>query len=540
VDGASSLARIREYVDRHRERLATPGLAIAATDRDGCLGLVLDGVADVPARTPVAEHHRFQIGSISKGFTALAVLQQVEEGRVDLDAPVTEYLPWFRVRSAFGAITIHHLLSHTGGLVTGTDVTGEAVSDVWELRETVAGFAPGRRFHYSNAGYKALGLVIEAVTGAPWWFAVRERVMRPIGMGEAEVVITNATRDRLAAGHTSPHDDRPWLPRHGWVPSPWFESTTADGTICATAEELTAYARLWLRDGDGVVSPASFERLTAPVAADPEEPGEVYGYGIRWIEGAGPRRLLGHTGSMVGFTAHLLVDVEAGVGVVILMNSAFGRRNELARFAAACLAAEAAGGPLPDVPDPANPAAIETRDEMAGRYVDAAGAVDIVPDGSGLRLVADGETGPLVAMDTDGTFAVDHPALERFPVRFAHEQGRVAGAMWGPRWLWREGVPWADDPEPPSEWAAYPGRYASWNPWAPGFRVFLRRGVLELAVTGDPLGWEPERQLVPAEDGSFRVGGPGSPDRVRFDAEIDGWTHRAVLDGAPYYRRREV
>lgn len=537
MDGAPSLARIRTFVDRHRERLATPGLAIAATDRDRCLGLVLDGLADVPARTPVAEHHRFQIGSISKGFTALAILQQVEEGRVDLDAPVTDYLPWFRVRSAFEPITIHHLLSHTGGLVTGTDVTGEAASDVWELRETVAGFAPGQGFHYSNAGYKTLGLVLEAVTAAPWWHAVRERVMRPIGMEAADVIITNATRGRLATGHTSPHDDRPWLPRHGWVPSTWFESTTADGTICATAGELTAYARLLLRAGDGVVSPHSFERMTSPVAADPEEPGEVYGYGIRWIEGAGPRRLLGHTGSMIGFTAHLLVDVEAEVGVVVLMNSAFGRRNDLARFAVACLAAEAEGGPLPDVPEPADPAV--GRDELAGSYADGDGRVEVVPDGRGLRLVADGEAGTLVPMDAEDAFAIDHPALERFPVRFVREEGAGVAATWGPRWVPREAVAQAEGPVPPAEWARYPGRYASWNPWAPGFHVFLRRGVLALAFTPDPLGWEPEHELVPAEDGSFRVGRPGSPDRVRFDVEIDGWTHRAVFDGTPYYRRRE-
>ncbi len=141
-------------------------------------------------------------------------------------------------------------------------------------------------------------------------------------MGEADVVITNATRERLAVGYASPFDDRPWQPRHGWVPSPWFESATADGTICATADELAAYARLLLNRGRGVISDESFELMTRPIAEDPEAPGHIFGYGLKWVPDERGRRLLGHSGGMVGFTAYLLVDVDAGFGVTALMNSA--------------------------------------------------------------------------------------------------------------------------------------------------------------------------------------------------------------------------
>jgi CubicO group peptidase (beta-lactamase class C family) len=192
--GDASLERVRSFVEGHRALLDTPGLAIALTDRDRTLGVVLDGLANVDAGTPVAPEHRFQIGSISKGFTVMALLQQREEGRLDLDAPVTEYLPWFEVRSAFGPIAVRHLLSHTAGIVCGMDSTGEAVHEVWALRQTHAGWAPGERFLYSNVGYKALGLVLEAVTGRPWWESVLEGVMDPIGM-EAR---TSSSRTRPA------------------------------------------------------------------------------------------------------------------------------------------------------------------------------------------------------------------------------------------------------------------------------------------------------------------------------------------------------
>ncbi len=533
MDASRSLERIREYVEVHRYGLATPGLSLAVTDRERFLGGVVDGFADLDAREPVAGHHRFQIGSISKGFTALALLRLVEEGRLDLEAPVTTYLPWFEVRSAHPPITIHHLLSHTSGLVTGTDFTGDAASEVWSLRETHTGFPPGERFLYSNVGYKTLGLVLEAITGRPWWESVRDRVMAPIGMLDADVVITDRSRGGLAVGYSSPFSDRPWLPRHGWAAAPWFESGTADGTICATAEELTAYARLLLAGGRGVVSPASFERMTTPFVRDPESPQEGFGYGVKWIEEPGRARLLGHAGGMVGFAALALVDPEAGVGAVALMNSAFGSREELVHFALDCLAVEARGAPLPEIPPPADPLRVENAPAFEGRYEDPGGEMVVSAAGSGLALETEGRRAALVPAGTD-TFVVDDPELERFPVRFVREGGAIVGAAWGPRWL----------TEPsrratfayPGEWSSHAGRYASWNPWSPGFRVFPRAGSLWLAFAGEATDVGGERRLDPLEDGTFRVGEPWSPDRVAFDTVIDGKAQRAVFDAAPYYR----
>ncbi|HEX6331286.1 MAG TPA: serine hydrolase domain-containing protein [Actinomycetota bacterium] len=531
MDGSASLGRIREYVDRHRERLATPGLALAVTDRDRCLGVVADGVADVAAGTQLEPHHRFQIGSISKGFTALAVLQEVERGRMRLAAPVTEYLPWFEVRSSFGPITLHHLLSHTGGLVTGSDFTGSAVSEVWSLRDTETGFAPGERFLYSNVGYKAVGLCLESVTGEPWWRTVRAQAMEPIGMGGADVIISEEARPRLATGHRSPTPDRRWLPRHGWGSSPWFESDTADGTICATAEELTAYARLLLASGAGVVSPASFEAMTTPVL--PDDLGQGYGYGLRRVRGDG-RSLLGHSGGMVGFSTQLLVDPSSGFGATTLTNSVYGATFDPCVFALRCLAAEAAGEVLPEIPEPPDPYRIDGAGAFAGRYADGTSEIEVVARDGGLTVEEGGRSGRL--RGEDGVFVVDDPVLERFPIRFVLEGGVVVGAHWGPRWLRHERAADASEPDHPGEWTRYPGRYVTWNPWFPGFHVFLRRGELWLAVSGEASDVEGERPMFPLPDGSFRVGEPWSPDRVRFDMVIDGLAHRAVFDGAPAYR----
>jgi len=538
--GDASLERIRAYIGCHRARLHTPGLALALTDRARCVGALTDGFADLAAGSPVRPDHRFQIGSISKGCTVIALLQLREEGLVDLEAPVTEYLPWFEAGTTFAPITIHHLLSHTGGLITGTEFTGEAAHELWALRDGGTGCPPGERMRYSNLGYKALGLVIERVTGRPWWEHVRERVLAPMGMGDADPIITSEIRERLATGHAPRFDDRPWLPRHGWVEAPWFESATADGTICATADELTAYCRFLLNEGTGpdgaVLSPESFALMTQPVAEDPDAPGHVFGYGVKWIQESGGRRLLGHSGGMAGFTSYALVDMEAGVGVTVLANASNGERLELARFAIACLAAEAGGAPIPDVPDPQDLAHVADAMDFAGTYRS---------DGSDevLTVVSEGDrlflgTKPRVALVpvARDRFAADDPELERFAIRFLRGGNAVTSLHRGPDRFVNDRYHGPTSFDPPAVWSSFVGHYRCWDPWASNFRIFLRGGSLWMDAPDDVFDADPDRPLVPLAGRSFRVGDEHSPDRIAFDAVIDGRATRAIYDCAAFYR----
>src|SRR4030065_606828 len=109
-----------------------------------------------------------------------------ERHRALLDPPGPACLPWFEVRSQFGPITVHRLLTHTAGIVCGMDATGEAAHEVWSLRETHTGWAPGERFLYSNVGYKALGLVLARLTGRPWGGSVSARVTEALGLGAGD------------------------------------------------------------------------------------------------------------------------------------------------------------------------------------------------------------------------------------------------------------------------------------------------------------------------------------------------------------------
>src|SRR5215510_15711787 len=109
-------ARLDEYIARHMRETGAPGMTLALSNRDGLIRASTYGYADTKAGLKVAPETMFEIGSISKSFVALRLLQLRDEGKLDLNKPIAEYLPWLKINSKFQAITTHHLLSHTGGL----------------------------------------------------------------------------------------------------------------------------------------------------------------------------------------------------------------------------------------------------------------------------------------------------------------------------------------------------------------------------------------------------------------------------------------
>src|SRR6266508_523324 len=527
---ADPVAHVRRFVERHLSTLQAPGIAIGLTSRDGSLGVITVGHANLPARQPVRPEHCFQIGSISKSFTAIAILQEHEAGRLDLHAPVTEYLPWFDVASPSAPVTLHHLLTHTAGLPTGQDFTGEGVHELWALRGSELGFAPGTRFHYSNAGYKALGLVLGAVTGQLWWELVRTRILEPLHMASTDPITTPEGKGRSATGHVPPFDDRPRHPSHGLVSAPWIESATADGTICSTAEDMCAYMRMLLRGGDPLLSGPSFARLIQPIAEDPEARGEVYGYGMKTMTVDG-RTSIGHTGSTVGFSAWMEVDPDEGVGVIILAN-ANANRGPAARFALRTLSAWSRDEPLPDIPHPMPLDRVEGAEDYAGTYRSEYGELTLIADDGRLLLANHGEPAALVRQKGD-TFVVAHPGFERFPLSFERDVTHVTHATHGDRWWGNDRYAGPVTFERPTGWEVVAGHWRSHNPWYSNFRILPRRGSLRFLWGWGDEDWE----LVPLPDGRFRVGTEEwSTRRIRCDTVIDGMATRAVLDGASYYR----
>jgi CubicO group peptidase (beta-lactamase class C family) len=526
--------RLASYLEQEGAKHGIPGRAIALTDRSRTIYTAVHGYANLDLRAPVTADTLFEIGSISKSFTAIALLQLHEAGRLDLHAPVTEYLPWWEVRSQFAPITLHHLLCHTAGIINGSDPSPDAAYEVWSLRWTEACSPPGARFHYSNVGYKALGLVLEAVYAKPYGEILRERVLIPLGMGQTHPTITHAIRPRMAVGYDPLYDDRPYGPGQPLAPATWLEYGNGDGSIASTASDMATYARMLLNRGEflggSLLTPKGFALLTLRAAESADEVhGTFYGYGLSVHEIDG-RACLSHGGGMVGYQAHLLVDMDQGLGVVVLVNGP-GEPEEIARFALRLWGAERNGS---------DPAAVAPRplavckaplSDYVGEYqgVSRSFRLDLV--GDELTMAYAGRQVHLHPRGPD-RFSVDDPDFNRYPLTFAREDGRVVEACHGPDGYPASGSAGAPAIEPPPTWQAFVGHYRSHNPWLTNFRVVLRKGAL-VYIPAD----NDEELLSPVDDHEFRVGqDPQSPERIRFETVVDGQALKANLSGCDYYR----
>jgi len=470
--------KLDAYIGRSLPFFNAPGVVIGLTDCSAMLHVGAHGFADLAARKPVEAAHLFEIGSISKSFISILLLQLQARGLIDVHDPVARYLPWFEVRSGYAEpIRLCHLMTHSAGLIRGNDATVSALCEIWSLRETETGAPPGEFFHYSNSGYKILGLVLGEVLGQGLADILRENILAPLGMQASEPVITHHVRGRLATGYEAVFDDRP-LPRGGALaPATWLEFYDADGSICSNAEDMCRYLRMLLNRGAGVLDEGSFEALIQPrIATDDGQHGEQYGYGlvISTVDG---RQHIGHGGGMVGYYTYMAADLDAGLGAIVLTNGP-GEPEALARYALSLLRAARTGEILPE-PPLNDPSISEHPQDYAGLYRAAGASFALRVDGQGLILEYEGESIPLERHEKD-TYLADHPAFERFYLQFNRVDGAVVEAFHGDRWYSRAGCTAAPPEDPPPEWEAYPGHYRSHNPWYSNFRVVLRKGRLWL------------------------------------------------------------
>ena len=534
--------RVGEFMESRRDGwLDAQGAALGLTDRERLLGVIPVGLRDGFTGEPVGKGTRFEIGSISKSFAATVAMQLVEAGLLDLHVPVTTYVPWFEVRSPHAPITTHHLLTHTAGLITGMDFADDAVPPIWSLRGTSVGFGPGDHFHYSNDGYKLLGLILETIGGKPWPDMLRERVLEPLGMVHTDPEITYDTAADIATPHQREANDRP--PHRGRlrVRAPVSISRTADGSIISTGRDMAAYARMLLNrgahPGGRLLTEESFELMTAPHVTDTGDEGVFYGYGLDVFEVDGHAHV-GHSGGMVGHYALLWCDMEAGVAAAMMVNGD-GEREPSVRFALDAARAHLEGKELPPVDAPPDPLATPLAADIAGLYTADDGDSIALHDDHG-RLVASLKNGDVTLeplgdlWDSDDggpAFAVPTPDADRFALVAERDgEGAVRALTHGPRRYLAAGVASETRAAPPADAQLLCGTYRNGNPWAPGFRVFERGGGLWLAWPTQ------ESRLTPLEEGEFRVGDSWSPDRVRFDTVVGGVAHHAVFNAVLYIR----
>jgi D-alanyl-D-alanine carboxypeptidase len=532
-----AMRMLDRFIEGYREAMNAPGLTLAIADARETLRVASYGYTDLAAKTKVSTADLFEIGSITKSFVGLVLLQLKDQGKVDLGAPIGKYLPWLPMETPFGDILIHHLLTHSSGMPEDNPLF-----PLTQGRRPRQAFTPGSEFHYCNWGYNVLGKLIETLDGRSWPEAVTARILEPLGMTHTAASITSAVRARIAQSYTPMRDDRPYLRHAPLAPAGVLTVEESAGSIASTPGDMALYMRMILNGGSypggRIVSEEGFKLFSSRHIGAPDfGPQASYGYGIAIDDLEGHRRLR-HTGGMVSFMSAIHLDLDAGIGAFASINAQLGYRpNPVAEFAIRVLRASRDGKKLPPMPAFDASEAVEASDAYVGVYTTAAGRrVEVTASAARLYLGVGGQRVPL-QHDTDDTFLTDHPEFDLFPVVFeratetAGESGAkrpVIALAHGADWYARAGVQSAPALDPSPDLARYEGYYFCENPWTTPQRVVQRQRQLWLGGT-DP--------LVPMGDHLFRVGTkPTSPETAEFAELVNGVPQVLWFDGVELRR----
>jgi CubicO group peptidase (beta-lactamase class C family) len=299
------------------DEFGVPGVAVGILhgDDEEVAGF---GVTSVENPIPVDGDTLFQIGSITKTFTATAAMRLVEEGRLELDEPVRSYLPELRLadEEAAAGVTMRHLLSHTGGWVgdyfdpigPGDDALAQMVSRLDRLEQLTP---LGEVWAYNNAGFYIAGRVVEVLTGKPFETALAELVLDPLGLERSFFFAEDVMTYRFVVGHD----------RSGVVARPWAigRPSAAVGGLVMSARELLRYARLQFGESE-LLSTASLEAMRVPHADVPGVMG-ANAVGLGWyLCDRDGRSFLTHGGATNGQQARLDVAPAERFAVALLTN----------------------------------------------------------------------------------------------------------------------------------------------------------------------------------------------------------------------------
>lgn len=366
---AAAIKALEVLIEKERQEAGIPGMSVAIVEGEAIIWAKGFGHADLAKTKPATADTVYRVGSVSKVFTDLAVMQLVDEGKLDLDKPVSEYLPDFKPENTSKTpITLRQLMSHRSGLVREPPAGSYFESKPPSLEQTVASlngvplvYDPGEQSKFSNAGIAVVGRVVEKVDGRPFTTAVRDRVLVPLKMTASAFEPTTEVKKLLAEGMMWTYHGREFR-------APTFELGIAPaGCMYSNVTDLGRFAALLSAEGKGVLKRASFREMVTPQYAGPgASDGVGLGLSLMSLDG---RRCMSHAGAVYGFASDVVVLPEEKIGVVIVaskdaVNSLLERiANRVVR---SILAAKASLPPPAD--DPVKAVTTGTAREFAGKY----------------------------------------------------------------------------------------------------------------------------------------------------------------------------
>jgi len=321
-----------------------PGLSIAVIEKGETVYSKGFGSRDKERNLPATPDTLYGIGSITKSFVAIAILQLMEEGKLRLTDPVSKHVP-FKLGLADNPITIHHLMTHSLGVPSlatssvafyrsvgyDTGIPFGSPEDFYRMvngaqSEIVA--EPGKRFFYHNAAWRILGHIVQERSEMPFHRYIKERVMKPLGMKRSTLNTEEFNNDpnRITPYWKKP--DGTIVPAAFPYPNPEdnlpFSFISAAGGITSSANEMAVYMKALIEKDPKIISPESFELMqTLHIKREKGYHGETgYGYGLGITPNFHGKKLVSHGGSILVSTAHMSMVPEEEIGVIVLGNSA--------------------------------------------------------------------------------------------------------------------------------------------------------------------------------------------------------------------------
>ena len=525
--------RLTALIEHEMADKQIPAISIALVDGDRTVWARGFGSADAPAGTAANANTVYRIGSVSKLFTDIGIMQLVEQGKLDLDQPLSTYLPEFKPGNPFGGeITLRHLMSHRAGLTREPPVgnyfdPSDQVLEhmVASLNATTLFDAPGRRTKYSNAGVGTVGYLLERLSGRPFPKYLRHAVLDPMGLRSSAFEPESALTRRLAKAWMWTFDERTFE-------APTFQLGMAPaGSMYSTVHDLARFAQVLFNRGKAgstpVLKPETLATMWEPQFVPP---GTRSGYGLGFrVQRDDSTFTVAHGGAIYGFATEFLAMPDEHLAVA-LVGTKDGVNQVMARIQ------NAAVGLLLDRKRGRPPRSVETTTavtdsvalQLVGRWSNARTSFDLTREGKKLNAwERDGESRMTLKQAAGDTLIVDDEFA--FGPRVFLAGNRL---VFGTDTLARVPRP-ALPAEPPAAWRGLIGEYG----WDHNVLFITERGgklnaLIEwftwypLTAVDDSTWRFPDYGLYPGEDLVFRRDGAGRATEVKAASVV--WKRRAV------------
>ncbi|KKO55346.1 serine hydrolase domain-containing protein [Paenibacillus sp. DMB20] len=324
ADSSEKIQKIERYVEKQKEISKIPGISLVIVEKGKTVYQKGFGYADVKAKTPVTSNTLFEIGSTTKAFTGLAILQLEKEGLLKRTDDVRKYIPWLELKynGEPQTITINQLLYHTSGIASRTiahipesNADNALEMNVKQLLNQPLNRKPGSTHEYATLNYDVLGLVIEMVTKQPYDMYIKQQILEPIGMNNSFVGLHQVQSTEMASGYKIG-----FMKEQAYTP-PIYRGNVPAGYIISNTHDIAKWLNLQL----GSVPSPAFDKQIIQEAQIPDLSVEPFDKGTYYASGwavmkKNEKQYIFHAGQNPTFTSYFIMQPDEQLGVAILSN----------------------------------------------------------------------------------------------------------------------------------------------------------------------------------------------------------------------------